>query len=404
MKFNSNTIESQFIGNLLQNTYIPSIPIIKELKTDVYEYTSDEETGLWSYTKVKTIDNTASIEDNALFIMDRYVYKKTPHGTGESKTYTFDPITQYEFGKRYRNYTYNFPVRNRTYDCSMHEALGKYCRAYSDYYGINLMPFYNCFSSRFIDTFSLPIYYSVSYNQLRGSTYNSNYRLTAFPIRFNTHYTITAVGSILTTVRWQAALYNERSLLNIRPSSKEDTNKAPVSFKMKQGNDIYVSSDEWRSKDDTSLYVNKNIEKYLYVFVEIPTSFDISLVIIEHKENDPYPVLEPSLLNTEASAPFSNRLLEYLTGNVITPIEYRYDDVERIYSAVNNLTFKEVHPGLKTAQDSYIKGVFTEELRRQLYFSLMNMGIEDFNGCVDKDAEVELNKYARQPDIWRVDG
>ncbi len=91
-----------------------------------------------------------------------YIYKGLVKKHKESNSVSFEPdldenVQAYIPGQDYNNLTDNYMSNVNYYSSDVHERLGEYLRFYRDYYNINLMSLYNCFSNRYIDKFSLPI-------------------------------------------------------------------------------------------------------------------------------------------------------------------------------------------------------------------------------------------------------
>lgn len=71
-------------------------------------------------------------------------------------TALFDIVSYYHyFDTDKTKYTQTFESITDYYDSDTHEYLGNYLRAYRDIKGINLMPYYNCFSGVFTSKFSI---------------------------------------------------------------------------------------------------------------------------------------------------------------------------------------------------------------------------------------------------------
>ena len=156
------------------------------------------------------------------------------------------------------------------------------------------------------------------------------------------------------------------------------------------------------------------VEKELCLFIKLPSTNNSSVVVLEDvcitnerwydnnnighyqtiKANfadDKMVYKTPSQLikiNDNYNHPFADRLIEYLTENVITPL----DKIE------NNL--KNAEKGLITSgtisnYTPYI--LWTEDLRKRLYLEASDKGILDKNydvlGYIDKDVESRLVKY-----------
>ena len=178
-KFFTNTIQSKFIKNLLQNT---SLPIYNSVSNG--DYIINGFTYLYEYY---LIDCTKSG-----ILGDLY-------NPPEFKTSN----NNFMFGETYAKHTQIFNSNSLSYDSDTHRYLGEYLRFYRDIFKTNLMPFYNCFngiytSKFYIDTKNNEIKQTFYDIYAQGSEdfnnkyyYNKNeYKIALVPIKFNRKYTV----------------------------------------------------------------------------------------------------------------------------------------------------------------------------------------------------------------------
>lgn len=357
--FDTNTMEYEYIQSLLYDTYVPTIP--------VFSKTPDRATleTLYSQNVRSIIVGTSVMRLN------------------EDKTLTV--IQPYIFGKFYKGFTTNFINKQNYYNTDLHEALGNYLRFYNDYYNIDLMPLYNCFSNRYIDNFSLPIY--LNGDKLVGSASKADIRLFAVPVRNNSTYQI-AIESLGTTLRAQLAYFDGTSLI----SPKNKTNVLPAYVITSSFDNPYLVEINIESFD-------KTLERYLYLFVEIPAENTSSIVILErYSENDF--CLNPVLLrsNLYSQRAFSDKLLQYLTRNAITPITEFQTSIAEFQDIMSSEAFNNVY-GRKLTH--YKRGTFdvgygsthsfiynTFRLEQIIYPGNVSAEpIRDFTGYIDSDVE-----------------
>ena len=95
--------------------------------------------------------------------------------------------------------------------------------------------------------------------------------------------------------------------------------------------------------------------------------------------------------NIDYQVAFSDRLLEYLTRNVICPSDPIKQNIHLIQKVMQNLT-KGSPSGIKEySLNEHPSGTFDLDLQRAIYSYFYNIeGIYDFIGFVDKDIEKRL--------------
>lgn len=379
-KFDVNNLEFQYIQALLYDTFIPTIPI--------FSYIPTKETLKEMYRK----DSYTS-----MCIIPSYVISFNKEGEIQQRT-------SYEFGKFYPGITTNFINVQNYYNSNLHEALGKYLRAYRDYYQIDLLPLYNCFPNRYIDNFSLPIKYGSGEHYIPYGVTPPNPRTTiaVIPVRNNCTYQVAyeSQGAALTA----QYCYLEGSELLICPSPNviQDIVTPMSSFKITaswESPQIITVKINGNSEDNTVPVHSRASDKYLYLLVELPKDNPSSLVVLERFSEYDY-CLHPHLLktNTYSQVAFSDKLFQYLTHNVIVPGYQFQSSIAEIQNILASNAFDKMY---NTRLDKYIPGTFdtgVNSTHSVIYNAFRNtkvvytstLGpepIRDFTGYIDKDVE-----------------
>ena len=368
--FDTNTIEYEYIQSLLYDTYVPTIP--------VFSKTPDANTLslLWN-EKVRYI-----IVSNAVMKLE-----------SESTLNTLQP---YVFGKFYKGFTTNFVNKQNYYNTELHEALGNYLRFYNDYYDIDLMPLYNCFSNRYVDSFSLPIVWNSTKKRFEGSAPKGDIKLLAVPVKNGRSYQI-AIESSGTALTAQLAYFNGTKLVTCNVT--DSTQQALPSF---------VIASSFDNPDVVTVNVTNfdySFEKYLYLFLEVPAENTSSIVILErYSENDL--CLNPTLLKTNlySQRAFSDKLLQYLTNNAIIPNFEFQTSIAVLQDIMSSTHFGEIYKtpeGTPRVLKNFKRGTFDtgyNSMHSFIYntFRTVNITypgsidaepIRDFMGYVDSDVE-----------------
>ena len=256
-KYNESSLVCNFTQNLLRTSYVPIIPI--------FSNPSEELEG---------------IEDFPLYIYNNKIYSR------KSGTDVF--VDDWNLGKRYPNITANYISTHNYYSSETHEHLGEYLRAYSHFYRLDLMAFYNCYSNRLISDISLPLK-DAEISEEGSSTYHrpwyttgpsasDKYKITCFPIRPNTDYDIKIYSSVGGSITVQPIFYNSTSFLNIK------INKSPLVFPVTVLPANTDLSYRLTLSGDKLKAALSNL-KYLYLFVQVPTvQGDLQISVIERSQ------------------------------------------------------------------------------------------------------------------------
>ncbi len=385
-KYFTNTIQSKFIKNLLLNTPLPVYNTVREGDYILAPFVYINKCDIFRCTK------------SGFFLKDAEV----------------DPISHFSFGNTYPKFTERFMSDSLYYDVQTHKQLGHYLRTYRDCYDIDLMPFYNCWCNEYISN-----YYIAASGVVQGD--NSAYKVAMVPIKFNRKYTIAADSSSVVMI---APIYQENNQLIPAWSGS-------ISFDLTEdlcSRNEYVNvrkelscsfkrpfTVEIQNRDgDRNATVHQRNEKYLYLLIQFMSTVDTTLVVLEGdytnlscneiynfqqyvdvdydgeivtEENhissvelDKMMLSDIDLLqfSNKEQRPFSNRLVEFLLNNVITPRD-------------------EVSLDIKLAQRNRMTqtGVWDNNLRRAVYRDYMlskHTRKIDITGYVDKDVENAIMK------------
>ena len=325
------------------------------------------------------------------------------------------------------------------YDTATHEYLGDYLRFLRDYHNINLMSMYNCFNNNICNniyyTFELNNQSSnlneVQY-QKTSVTFDSRdpkFVIYALPVKLFANYTI-AIDSGQ-GVEMFCGLYGTK--LDDSDYTKRLINKTYL----KKGKTIFnqpflydkLDVENWTFHEELDINPTDSIsrreilarEQDLKLFIKIPVSCKSSIVILEGNfinfndcsyavdtsdeanrwkyinnnyiinfdiENNkklanineskfiPISKLQLLAFNTGDSYPFADKLIEYLSGSVITSIDPISDNIARTQKVMrqNNHYFK-------------TDGVWEEKIKKIIYDYIMNsgpIGLDSNKKLVDK--------------------
>ena len=432
-KFFTNTIESKFIKYLLSKTPLPLYPTISDgdymVKDCIYIY----RTSIIKCKKSGYIYNSATKAPtaNAQLVVGNNLIVGAGYNYGD-----YEVVAPYTFGENTLQITEKIKSNVSYYDPDTHYYLGKYLRCYRDIYGIDLMPFYNCFNYKIFTDFYL--YKGDPEDTVNVNGYikekNSKYKLIAIPIKYNKTYTIaidcafpvlmksvlygnlgmvqdTGYSGYLTDYLYEGVknINGEKSLIKVKSVNSLNYLK-PITYCCKNTKtearnrllqdypENYIT--DTMIEEDLKLYQNK--EKYLYLVIQLPVSNKSSITVLEGDYTKTYNTsklngedieslgdkevnkillskLSLLMINTKNVYAFSDRLIEYLLLNVIDYQDEISKNTLRAQTYMNLLTKTDIQPG-----------VFDVKTRYYLFKKYMeendNIGY-DITGFVDKDME-----------------
>lgn len=376
-KFFTTTVVSDFIKALLQSAPTPKYRTVRD-GDNIYEgFVYIYGVSLIQCTRQGIIGETAE-------------YKLLANALDSSG----DGSGSYFLGKEYLGRTDHVHSLNSYYDEDTHEALGEYLRCYRDIRGIDLMPFYNCFSYRVATDFVLD---PTSTNGYKLAN-NGKYKLLLVPIKYDKEYTICIESQ--SSIQIMPVIYHNGFVLkdgvryvgNGLSLIADDVRYVGEPAVMPVSSFFQPIHVRTKMKDDfdKTQYIN---ERNLYLAIQLDDSNQSSILVLEGNynrnpvmsigENAPA-VSAPSLMNMNSGEiyAFSDRLVEYLLKNVIDSDDTIDENTLRIQAA------------MKTLYDygDRLDGVYDNKLRSKVFSEYMadnnnNYSKYDINGYVDKDVE-----------------
>lgn len=308
----------------------------------------------------------------------------------------YNVVGNYIFDRQSNGVTNTFTSVYNYYDSDTHKHLGDYLRCVRDIFGVNMMPYYNCYCGQCLD------------GDVNGNDKNK-YKTYIVPIKFNTSYTVAIECNrdmkCYPTMIGQYGQLEQVELSNTC-SLQSQSFSSPFIFKT-------------MSVDDRQIM----FERYLNLAIQVPYNHKFPPVVIEGDyTNLPYnerkvhnmsqnDVFEQILNQNKLSIQeqdktymsklsllaighkkqyaFSNRLIENLLRNVIDRTDTTEGNIPNIYRR------------LKIDQEDY---VWDNELRQRLFYDYMKSSSInsyykfDISGAVDKDLENYLvrERYGKQ--------
>lgn len=324
-----------------------------------------------------------------------------------------------------------------SYDTKTHEYLGDYLRFIRDYYNINLMSLYNCFTDKIYSN----IYFNFATNptaktanqiKVLFNAQEPEYRLYALPVKLFAEYTIAVDCD--RGIEMFCGLYNATLDMSNKGADLAARTYQRVHKPLFKQPFLYtkLKADYWSDATDfvTDSVGNKTIrtdvftrwdlanrEKDLRLFIKVPASCRSSITILEgdfryfndtsympkngklvynnnhsvlnfntSKQGDnidlnnyafkPISQLQLLAFNTGESYPFADRLIEYLSSSAITPIDEISDNIKRVQRVMK-----------QNGQYFKIEGIWENKMQNILYDYIMNSGPVDISSTgalVDK--------------------
>ena len=406
--FAKNGVESpEIIATVVSGDHIKSIPYIKDDK--IQYYVKSSETGKGNWITGNILKNYSKIRDKAKDI----------------NSYN----TKYLYNIRERNFTKNLQIKNNYYDTYTHNYLGDYLRFLRDYNDINLMSLYNCFNNNIVQNLNLKIDVNETTDSVTKqwqavfSTDATDYRIYMIPVKLFKEYTI-AIDSI-NSVEICCAVYDKYLDARTRYASLPEKTYQYYSSLTFSSPIVYTKIKDLISYAEESDLAN--VEQNLVMFLKVSKNTDSSIVILEgnyaaynqsilvdattepESERRSIKILKNKAvinladanqssevdinsrldklisplqllsINTGKSYPFADRLIEYLVGNVITPIDENNDNVKRVQTVMqaNGAKFEQL-------------GFWDNLIRAYAYAYASEKDDKTFTDClgyIDKDIE-----------------
>ena len=263
-KFNTNTIESKFIKNLVATTYTPLVQIWKPGKP---------------------------IHSGFTYISKNYIlkcvrtYNPVIDGSGpqsENDANYFDIVEPYIREKFYPGLTTNHISSNSEYDSKTHYYLGQYLRYQRDINDLDLMAYYNCWCGEYSDSIrirnlSLTEKATIYTGEVISDNKNQDgYKLLKIPIKYNQKYTIFINSNTPFIIGY---LYcNGDVILNKKAEFKYINRCSFEDPYLYDGvsNLIETSGDTTVSSDSEYIY-----ENYLTMIIQLPVTTSNKILILE---------------------------------------------------------------------------------------------------------------------------
>ena len=434
-KFNDTNILTGYIKEMLASFNLPSYKVYTRQQREHFEETGEELNVIASQEASKASDTAP--EKHPCFVsyikdgsVQQYVKNK------EGNSYTWKVIADpYLYNIFVPNETKNYVIKNNIYDYYTHEYLGEYLRFIRDFHNVDLMPLYNCFSDHICNNIELTFDVgTVTKKSITFSGSNPEYKIYMLPVKLFQKYTIAIdcqqeyelccgiYGKYLDTREIFKSIPEKTYKKVIGQFSKPILYDLAELLPNKLPNEELTGTTEEQEKkkeqwEEKIAWLSKN-EGDLKLFIKLPASNNSSITVLEgdyRSWNDSYGVginktqnktilnfeasdeclsnsnlklitpLQLLKFNTGKSYPFADRLVEYLLGNAITPLDEIADNIKRVQTIA-----------LKNGQVNKADGIWTDKLQKILYNFMNSKELtqgnkketnHDILGYADKDVE-----------------
>ena len=396
-KFNTNTIVSSYIKELLKDFNLPRVRV-------------------W-------IDDEPKIND--CIYLKNLEFVKYQNGT-------LIKVGDYIYNKDYLNITHQLKNNSLIYDSNTHKYLGEYLRFVRDYKHLNLMSMYNCITNEFPKNMDLMFNITSRGGESKTSIEmnSSDETYTLYMANVSAFHDYTIAIDCNEKIELFAGYYNN-GLYKVVTSSADTFYQSTYE---KHFSNRHQHPFVYSKLNDSSLFTKERLDHNynLYLFIKVPTSCKSSIVVLEGDYTKccnyiPYDnslfrglslpnkmtsntsnhtvdlkscyeageyINRPQLLSMSTTTiyPFADRLVEYLVENPITELDTIRDDIVRVQKTYVSSKFKETYGYSLDTIDHY--GVWSENLRQLTYRLAVDTNIInskfDVIGYIDKDMETYI--------------
>ena len=438
-KFNTADLFTGYLKQLLHDFNLPKIKVYTKKHATYYNKHKEESREILSTSHITDINvrHFPYLKDGQIQeYIDNKWYNINTKVKAAPKFYTY--------GQKILNYTKNLKINSNVYDSYTHEYLGDYLRFQRDYYGLNLMSLYNCFSNRACDKLNLKWY--LDSKEVTFNTNDANYKIYMLPVKLFQTYTIAIDSS--QPIELCCGIYGDYQ------DSREKFNNIPKYTYKKISHSIfsqpfifdlldYNNNNEKLNTLVESLNENEKIELAqnecdLKLFIKVPINNTSTIVVLEgnyigwndrsetwvERNNKKYfevnsnksvlnldfinndteiNLISPLQLlqfNTNEQHPFADRLIEYLIGNAITNTDEEiYDNVRRAQKALYDNNY-DSNGNNKHNYRIKVPGAWDYEMNKLFYEYMTSRNLDfetdhDLLGYVDKDVEKYYNSRTK---------
>lgn len=409
-QFYTNTIESKFIKDLIATTPLPTIDTLYK--------------GKWIVPGCYYITDCNIVKANHNHITDDKDNYEAFQFDPDNSSSQLTVISPYKFDSSYPGFTSTYSSINDGYDSKTHYYLGNYLRCIRDLHDINLMPFYNCYNGEYVtDIFintSTAITKAVddSGNETEITTINHNIiqsdpnvrgkKVISIPVKFGETYSIFIDCG--TEVEIMCGFYGNKGYISPTqtPAVEIKTENKYVSLKYTSFRDGFTYT---TPKPEKSTYP---YTRFFRMFIQLPLNTESSIVVLEGDyttkdtaviDNFPTKVRQNQTLLSDLSLTqiagtvsyaFSDRLIEYLTYNVITSEETITQNILRVQQYASSLINAKLNHTEPFNMSLSTPDVWDTKLQTYLF----NLAKEskyiqnklDLTGYVDKDVEQVITR------------
>ena len=418
-QFYTNTIESKFIKDLIATTPLPTVDTLYK--------------GKWIVPGCYYITDCNIVKAN--HITDDEAFQFDPDNFSSQLTI----ISPYKFDSSYPGLTSTYSSINDGYDSKTHYYLGNYLRCIRDLRDINLMPFYNCYNGEYVTDIFINTSTTTtkavddSGNETEVTTINHNIiqsdpnirgkKVISIPVKFGETYSIFIDCS--TQVEIMCGFYGNKGYISPTqtPAVEIKTENKYVNLRYTSFRDGFTYT---TPKPEKSTYP---YTRFFRMFIQLPLNTDSSIVVLEgdytikntaygtytYNEEEKQLAIDISDFPTKVkqnqtllsdlsltqiagtvSYAFSDRLIEYLTYNVITGEETITQNISRVQQYASSLINAKLNHTEPFNMSLSTPDVWDTKLQTYLF----NLAKEskyiqnklDLTGYVDKDVEQVITR------------